>query len=134
MLRTLMLCGVSAAVLLAAAPNSAVTSQPASRSSPSSCFKSRDWENWKPTPDSRAIYIRVHGHGVFRLDFSTACPAVQWPDAHLVTKEQSTWICSPLDIDLKVADAGGFVAPCIVSKITPLTVAEAKALPRTLQP
>jgi hypothetical protein len=99
------------------------------------CFFSQDWNGWKATPDSKSIYIRVGVSKIYRLDLSSACPELQMPDVHLVTKLRGTsMICSALDLDLSVSDGHGFKTPCIVSNITPLSAAEAAALPKKLKP
>jgi hypothetical protein len=102
--------------------------------SSSQCFLSSEWAGWKPTPDSRAIYIRVSVNRLYRLDLAYACPMLQQPDVHLVTRLTGSWVCHPLDLDLRVADTHGFMTACTVSKITPLSPEEAKALPRNLRP
>jgi Family of unknown function (DUF6491) len=130
--------GISAAMfaattaLIGAAPARAQT---AAHPTPQ-CFLSRNWSGWKASPDSKSIYIRVGVNQVYRLDLSTSCPALQAPFAHLVTRQRggSGWICRPLDLDLKVSDGRGFATPCLVSRITPLSAAEASSLPKKLKP
>jgi hypothetical protein len=121
----------STLLLTAAVAPSAAQPAPKARSS---CFLSRDWAGWKPSADSRSIYIHVNMHDYFRLDLSGACPQLQDPTAHLVTHSTSDWVCHPLDLDLKVADTQGFATPCIVSKISPMSPAEVEALPKKLRP
>jgi hypothetical protein len=112
----------------------AADAQPASTKT-DQCFYTQDWDGWKATPDSKAIYIRTGINKIWRLDLSSACPALQSPNAHLITHlHGSSSICSALDFDLKVGDASGFSTPCIVSNLTPLSDAEAKALPKDLKP
>lgn len=124
------LIGVAAAMLGMAAADAQPSTKPAPQ-----CFFSTDWNGWKATKDSKAIYIRVGVNQIYRLDLSTECPELQMPDAHLITHIRgSSSICSPLDLDLKVSDMHGFATPCIVSKITPLSPAEAAALPRDVRP
>jgi hypothetical protein len=102
---------------------------------PMQCFYSNDWSGWKATPDSKSIYIRVGVNKLYRLDLSSACPALQAPNSHLITDlHGSSSICSALDLDMRVSDGTGFATPCIVSEITPLTAAEATALPKDLRP
>jgi hypothetical protein len=127
---------ITTAVLLAfGSVGAAVQAQPQSQKPAPACFLSRDWRGWKPTPDSRAIYVRVGVSQVYRLDFSSACPILQRPDAHLITKIRgSDWICSPLDLDLEVSDAPGVRVPCIVKGITPLSRDQAAALPKDQRP
>ena len=98
------------------------------------CFLSRDWSSWRPSPDSKAIYLRVGVNQVFRLDLAYACPTLQQSNARLITKLRgSSWICHPLDIDLQVSD--GFIpSPCMVKHLTRLTPAEVAALPKGSRP
>ncbi|MFI4974796.1 MAG: DUF6491 family protein [Caulobacterales bacterium] len=99
------------------------------------CFLSRDWEGWKASKDATAIYLRVRIHDFYRLDLTSACPELQWPDSHIVSIERgSDWICSPLDLDLKVTQDHGIPTPCIVKGITRLTDDEAAALPKDEKP
>jgi hypothetical protein len=108
--------------------------QPAAKSA-QQCFYSQDWNGWKATPDGKSIYIRVGISKLYRLDLSSACPALLSPNPHLITKMHgSSSICTALDIDLRVSDGSGFSTPCIVSEITPLSAAEAAALPKDLRP
>jgi hypothetical protein len=101
---------------------------------PAQCFFSQDWNGWKASPDSKAIYIKVSNRRIYRLDLASACPELQMGDAHLVTKLTGTSICTALDIDLKVSEGHGFAVPCIVRQLTPLTDAEAAALPKNERP
>ena len=130
MVRRIALLALAGAALAmsAAAPNDAKP-KPSS-----SCFLSRDWAGWKPSADSRSIYIHVNVRDYYRLDLSSACTALQDPTAHLVTRTTDAWICHPIDLDLKVADSNGFAVPCIVRAITPMTKAEIDALPPKERP
>lgn len=99
------------------------------------CFYSNDWDGWKATPNSKSIYIRVGVSKIYRLDLSAACPELNSPNPHLITKlHGGSSICSALDLDLRVSDGAGFSTPCIVANITPLSAAEAAALPKNLRP
>ena len=100
------------------------------------CFLSRDWQGWKPSADSRAIYIRVGLSHYYRIDFSSACPELQWTNAHLITKLRGggSWICDPLDLDIEVAQDRDPAVPCIARKITPLTKDQVAAVPKNEQP
>jgi len=123
------------AVAATAAVLTAADAQPAAKPPPSNCFSATDWSGWKANKESTSIYIRVHANDLYRLDFSGSCPTLQWPNAHLITKLRGgSWICSPLDIDLRVSDGQGTEVPCIVNKITPLSREDAAALPRHLRP
>ncbi len=128
----------SIAVSLALAAGLAAASAPAQPKPPaqtsSQCFLSRDWSSWRPSADSKSIYLRVGVSQVFRLDLAYACPRLQQPTARLITEIRgSDWICHPLDLDLKVSD--GFIPePCIVKGLTRLTRDEVAALPKTSRP
>ena len=98
------------------------------------CFRSHDWQGWKPTSDSKSMYIHVGVNEFYRIDFSDSCPTLQAPNAHLVTKPVNDLICSAIELDLKVVDQPGFAVPCIVSNITPLSPADMAALPKKLRP
>ena len=100
------------------------------------CFFIRNFENWK-APDARTLYIRVSLHQYYRLDLAGSCPALLWPDSHLITKWRgSDWVCSALDWDLKVSQGAvrGFATPCIVKTMTALTAQEADAIPKKFKP
>jgi len=102
-----------------------------------SCFLSRDWSNWRPGPDAKTIYLRVGVSEVFRLDLESACPELKEPDARLITKIRgSDWICSPLDLDIRVASGPppSIDAPCLVKGMSRLTPDEVAALPKGARP
>ena len=101
---------------------------------PSRCFNTRDWSGWTVSPDGRSMYIRTGVRNLYRLEFANACRAAQGIGVHLVTRVRgSAFVCSPLDLDLKVSD-GHMATPCIISNITPLSADEAAALPKALRP
>lgn len=124
---------VAASALSGAAladPPAAPSTKPAPK-----CFYSHDWQGWKASTDSKSIYIHVGVHDFYRIDFSDSCPTLQSPNAHLVTRPVNDLICSPIELDLKVADPpGGMAVPCIVTGITPLSPADVAALPKKLKP
>ncbi len=125
------LIGAGLAMVLAAP---AATAQPAAKQR-EQCFASSDWNGWKASPDSKTIYIRIGVNKLYRIDLASACPELNDPVVHLVTKIRgSPWICNALDLDLRVSDDHGFETPCFVSKLTPLTAEEAAAVPKNLRP
>jgi Family of unknown function (DUF6491) len=100
------------------------------------CFSVRSFENWKAL-DSKTLYIRTTQRRYYRLDLAASCPRVTAPSVHLITKWRgSNWVCSALDWDLRVSDdpTRGFESACIVKSMTPLTDAEASAIPRKFKP
>ena len=101
------------------------------------CFRAEDWTDWKASPDSRSIYLRVNLDKVFRLELTDACPELQEPNARLITDIRGTnYICSPLDLDLRVADPTlpRVAVPCIVKSISKLTPDQVAALPKGSRP
>ena len=96
------------------------------------CFYARDWQGWH-APNAHMMYLRVDMHHIYRVDFASSCQALTWPDAHLITTFRgSDSVCTPLDLDIKVADSGpGHIAePCIASGLSELTPEEVAAIPK----
>ncbi len=123
---TALLLGLAAGPLIAA---------PAAQAEGAQCFYSQDWDGWKATPDSKAIYIKVGVNKIYRIDLARECPTLQSPYAHLITGTPTgSAICTAIDLDLRVSDNGGSRVACIPSKITRLSPEEAAALPKNLRP
>ena len=99
------------------------------------CFFTTQFRHWKAA-DEKTIYISVLPNRYYHLDLSGRCPALLWPDAHLVTVFRgSNSVCSALDWDLKVSQGpSGISEPCIVRKMTLLSPAEAAAIPPRFKP
>jgi hypothetical protein len=100
-----------------------------------SCFLSSNWSGWK-SPDPNTIYLRIDVGHIYRLDLAHPSYELNDPSVHLVSKVRgSSWICSPLDLQLEVADDhGGFREPLFVKSITELTPDQAKAIPAKFRP
>ena len=101
----------------------------------SSCFLSSNWEGWK-SPDPNTIYLRVSVAHVFRLDLAHPSNQLNDPSVHLLSKIRgSSWICSPLDLQLYAADDHGIMRePLFVRDMTELTPDEIKAIPAKYRP
>jgi hypothetical protein len=100
------------------------------------CFFISQFENWKAA-DDHTMYISAGLNQYYRIDLSGRCPALMWPDSHLVTRWRgSSSVCSALDWDLKISQGAtrGFAQPCIVKSMTPLTAEQASAIPKKLRP
>ncbi len=105
------------------------------KTSASQCFVARDWSGWKASPDEKTLYIRASGRRIFRIDFAAPCNGAASGFSHLIVRHRgSSWICSPLDLDLSVSQGHGFRSRCFVSQLTALSPEEAAALPRNLRP
>jgi hypothetical protein len=95
------------------------------------CFLSRNWEGWSAPGESDFILLRVGIHDVYRVDLTPGTRVRKDPDRFLVNELRgSSWICSPLDLDLQIADHHGFREPLIARSIRRLTPAEIAAYPR----
>ncbi|GIL39621.1 DUF6491 family protein [Roseiterribacter gracilis] len=99
------------------------------------CFSVSDFKSWR-SPDAKTMYIRANVRNFYRLDLVGACSTLNWPGTYLITTFRGpTSICSHLDWDIKVAESGSNIAvPCMVEKMTPLTPAEAAAIPDKFKP
>jgi hypothetical protein len=118
----------------AQAPGASGANTAAASKRPSQCFQSNDWRGWRAA-DEKTVYFNVNLHEIYKVQMANACPELLDPTAHLVNIVRgSSMICSPVDLDLKVADDMGFSTPCIVDKITPMTPAEAAAIPKKFRP
>jgi len=119
---------------LAMTGSSLASAEPSAAAKGSSCFYANDWQSWR-APDNHTMYLRVGLRRVFKLDFASSCQTMTWPDVHLVSVFRGTdSVCSPLDLDLKVADGSGIVEPCIVSGLSELTPDQIAALPKKSLP
>jgi hypothetical protein len=97
------------------------------------CFFSRDWSGWR-SPDKNTIYLRVRVNEIYKLDLSYSSSLLTWPDSHLINEIRgSDSICSPIDLDLKVAE-DGIVEPLFIKSITKLTPEEVAAIPKKYLP
>ena len=99
------------------------------------CFLTSDWQGWK-SPSPTVIYLRVRVSEVYRLDLSAPSDQLEDPSVHLISEVRgSDWICSPLDLDLRVADDhGAFHEPLFVKSITKLTPDQIRAIPPKFRP
>jgi hypothetical protein len=99
-----------------------------------SCFFITQWRGWKaPAPD--VLYLGVNQHDVYKVQLSGGSPELQLPDVHLISRSRgSDSVCDALDLDLSVADNGGFRSPLIAKSIVKLTPAEVAAIPPKFKP
>ncbi|MDB5458596.1 MAG: hypothetical protein JWO72_337 [Caulobacteraceae bacterium] len=129
-MKTLLLGGALAAVLagLAGAASAAPTEP---KHAQASCFRSADWAGWH-APDDKTLYLRVNLHDIYRVDLSYGSSMLKWPDSHLVSvMHGSDYICSPLDLQLSVAQNGGGMRDYLMAKsITKLTPDQVAAIPK----
>ena len=107
----------------------------ADSASHSSCFLSANWSGWK-SPDPNTIYLRVDIGHIYRLDLAQPSDQLNDPSVHLVSVIRgSSWICSPIDLQMDVVDDHGLMRePLFVKTITELTPDEVKAIPPKFRP
>jgi len=99
----------------------------------SSCFFTRDWNGWR-SPDGKTIYLRVSVGEIYQIDLSGSSSLLTEPDSHLINEVRgSDSVCSPIDLDLKVAN-DGFVEPLFVKSIAKLTPEQVAAIPKKFLP
>ena len=116
-----------AAALLAATAASATEKSPSGRS----CFLSTDWRGWSAPGDGDVLYFRVRLNDVYRVDLTPGTHVRRFADQFLVVKQRgSSWICSPLDLDMSLSDTHGFRQPLIARSLRKLTPQEVAAIPK----
>jgi hypothetical protein len=95
------------------------------------CFLSSNWSGWH-APDDKTLYLRVNLHDIYRVDLNSPSAMLKWPSTHLVNVVRgSNYICSPLDLQLSIADNdGGGRDFLFIKAITKLTPDEVAVIPR----
>ena len=99
-----------------------------------SCFFISQWQGWK-APSPNVLYLGVNMHDVYKVELSGGSSQLQRPDVHLISRVTgSDSVCSALDLQLSVADEGGFREPLIARSLTKLTPEEVAAIPAKYRP
>ena len=101
-----------------------------------SCFPLHAWDGWR-AQDSKTFYIRVSQTRYYRLDLGASCPLLTEKGVHIITQTSgSDLICGAADWDLRVSRdvPGSLPSHCIVKAMTPLSQAEADAIPKDFRP
>jgi hypothetical protein len=121
-----LLCAVVLAFLLPAAASAAPQ-----QSSTRDCFLSSNWQGWSAPRDADALYLRVRGNNIFRVDLTPGTRVHRYGGDYLVNQIRgSSWICSALDLDLALTNYGGFPRPIVATNLRKLTSEEVAAIPR----
>ncbi|HWE99532.1 MAG TPA: hypothetical protein VG248_07025 [Caulobacteraceae bacterium] len=98
------------------------------------CFFISQWRGWK-APNPHTLYLGVSLHEVYEADLSGDEPLLMDSATHLISHVVgSSSICSPLDLQLEIADLGGMKAPLIVRHLRKLTPEEVAAIPPKYRP
>ncbi|HEV2673992.1 MAG TPA: hypothetical protein VGV37_05575 [Aliidongia sp.] len=123
------------ALLTLVATAAAAQSEPAAPKPARHCFSLSQWRGGWRSPSPDVIYLNVDMNQIWRIDLSAGSHQLQWPDRHLVSIVRGgDTICSPIDLDLSVADDHGFREPLIAKAITKLTPEQVAALPAKDRP
>ena len=118
-----------AALGLALCATAALADKPAEHTN--NCFLSNNWKGWTASPDGDTLYLRIEINNIYRVDLTPGSHAHKYPGSFLVNRVRgSSWICSPLDLDLTLADDAGMRQPLIVRSLRKLTPAEIAAIPK----
>ncbi|MDB5448866.1 MAG: hypothetical protein JWQ97_4183 [Phenylobacterium sp.] len=124
----LKLISIATAVAMLAAGAANANDRPSRRDN---CFLSNAWTGWSATHDGDALYLRITQREVYRAELTPGSHVRKFGDEFLVSRVRgSNWICSPLDLDLTLADRHGMRQPLIVRSLHRLTTAEIAAIPR----
>src|SRR4051812_46817401 len=112
---TIVALAATAAPAAAAAPDA-----PAARA----CFASRDWDGWSAPGDGDALLLRVNSRDIYRVELTPGTHARKDVDSFLVNRVRgSSWICSPIDLDLTLNDRTIGVRQALIArslrKLTP---------------
>jgi hypothetical protein len=123
--KTLIFLGMAAAVLLVATSATAADNPRAKNS----CFRSQDWDGWSAPEPGDVLYLRVN-KDIYRVGLAPGSHVRKDIDRFLVNKMVgSDYICSPLDMQLTLADHEGFSEPVLATSLRKLTPEEAAAIP-----
>jgi len=95
------------------------------------CFLSTAWDGWSAPGNGDVLYLRVHLHDIYKVELTPGTHARKDADRFLVNRVRgSSWICSPLDLQLTLSDHHGFREPLIARSLRKLTPEEVAAIPK----
>lgn len=116
-------------ILLCAGASAAREQAPAEQGVARDCFLSRNWQGWSVAPEGDALYLRMQGGDIYRVQLGPGARVRRHPGEFLVNEVRgSSWICSALDLDLALSDYHGFSRPLIATAMRKLTPEEAAAI------
>ena len=119
---------MATALVALIASNAAAATEPSPRKP---CFLSHDWEGWSAPGEGDVLLLRVGLHDIWRVELTPGSHVRKSSDDFIVNHVRgSSWICSPLDLDLMLSDHHGFRQPLIARSLRKLTPEEVAAIPR----
>jgi hypothetical protein len=93
------------------------------------CFLTRDLRG-HTVGGAHTLYFDVNGRSIYRIETTDSCLTHATRSDPIVLRDRGLGkICTPLDLELIVRGNH-----CVIGKLTKLTLAEASALPKRLQP
>lgn len=132
-MRTAVFVAALAASLTACTAADRMPPEAMASADPDACFYAEDVTGFR-APDERTVYVSTARGRTFRLDTLVDCNSAR--SAQTVgfrTPAGGDRVCRGADVDLLVPGAGA-AGRCPVSAVTPLTAAEAEALPASARP
>ena len=118
---------IAALAIAGAAAAAAAPSATAGRA----CFTGRDWEGWSAPGDGDALLLRINTRDVYQVELTPGSHVRKGVDNFLVNRVRgSSWICSPVDLDLTLNDHLGMRQPLIARSLRKLSPQEVAAIPR----
>lgn len=120
------------ALALLFAAGGAVAKVPADKPQPASrdCFQTRNWDGWTAPGDGDVLLLKVGVRDIYRVELAPGSRVRKQPDNFLISRARgSSFICSPLDLDLALSDHQGFSTPLIARSLRKLTPEEVAAIP-----
>lgn len=128
-----LLAGATAALTLAA--TAAWADKAPDAHNRNNCFLSNNWQGWSASKDGDTLYLRININEIYKVGLTPGSRAHKYPGAFLVNRVRgSSWICSPVDLDLTLSDDVGMRQPLIARSLRKLTPAEIAAIPRKERP
>jgi hypothetical protein len=116
---------------LIAAGSAGATTAPDKPAAGRDCFAVNTWQGWSAPGHADFLYLRVGLHDIYRVDLTPGTHVSKDFDRYLINRVRGPdWICSPLDLDLTLADHQGFREPLIARSLRKLTPEEVAAIPR----
>ena len=103
----------------------------ATTAKPQDCFLSINWRGWSPINNGDSILIRVGLNDIFQADLTPGSHVYRYPNYWLTNEVRgSAWICSPVDLQLRLGTNYGTYQPLIVRSLRRLTPEEVAAIPK----
>ncbi len=124
----IVLAGVAALALCAAQPAAAGMSSPSHKQ----CFRASEIDSTNHFNPSQ-VNVKTIDRRYFKIKLVGDCRGPDYDAPLIVRTVGSGTICDAIDLDLAIGGHGG-PTPCLIKSISPMSAAEAAALPRRERP